>query len=45
MHQKERIKQAWRDAGLYDSGDEKLLAFLELLDGPRGAAHYARDSQ
>jgi hypothetical protein len=36
MHQKERIKQAWRDAGLYDSGDEKLLAFLELLDGPRG---------
>lgn len=32
MHQKDRVKQAWLDAGLYDSKDAKLLEFIQRLD-------------
>ena len=32
MHQKDLARQAWRDAGLYRSRDQKLRAFLEYFD-------------
>src|SRR2546427_3788579 len=32
MHQKELVKQAWVEAGLYRGRDVKLAAFLEYFD-------------
>jgi hypothetical protein len=32
MHQKDLARQAWRDAGLYRSRDQKMRAFLEHFD-------------
>lgn len=32
MHQKDLARQAWRDAGLYRSRDQKLREFLEYFD-------------
>lgn len=34
MHQKQLVRDAWRSAGLYDDGDERLRQFLDRLDEP-----------
>jgi hypothetical protein len=34
MHQKEAVRRAWSEAGLYDDPDPKLQQFLRLLDDP-----------